>query len=97
MATSLADRLPGITPQVIEPALTARLRALDAPAERLRPWELSALRQRDWLYGRPLLAPEAGIAQGIADDGALLIRRTGGEIVAVRAGTVELAAGSLAP
>jgi BirA family biotin operon repressor/biotin-[acetyl-CoA-carboxylase] ligase len=97
MATSLADRLPGITPQVIEPAVTARLRALHAAAERLRPSELRALRQRDWLYGRPLLAPEPGIGQGIADDGALLVRRTGGEIVAVRAGAVELADRSLTP
>jgi BirA family biotin operon repressor/biotin-[acetyl-CoA-carboxylase] ligase len=97
MATSLADRLPGITPQVIEPAVAARLRALDTSAERLRPSELSALRQRDWLYGRHLLAPVPGIAQGIADDGALLVRRAGGEIVAVRAGTVELADRSLTP
>jgi BirA family transcriptional regulator, biotin operon repressor / biotin---[acetyl-CoA-carboxylase] ligase len=97
MAISLAEQLPGITPQVIEPALTARLRALDAPAERLRLSELKALRQRDWLYGRPLLAPEPGIAQGIADDGALLVRRTEGEIVPVRAGTVKLADRSLTP
>jgi BirA family biotin operon repressor/biotin-[acetyl-CoA-carboxylase] ligase len=97
MATSLAERLHGITPQVIEPAVAAGLRALDTSTERLRPSEQSALRQRDWLYGRHLLAPVSGIAQGIADDGALLVRRSGGEIVSVRAGTVELADQSLTP
>jgi BirA family biotin operon repressor/biotin-[acetyl-CoA-carboxylase] ligase len=96
-ATSLADRLPGITPHLIESGMIARLRALDVPSERLSPSELAALRQHDWLQGRRLRAPVQGIAEGISADGALLVRRAGGELVPVRAGTVELADRSLTP
>jgi BirA family biotin operon repressor/biotin-[acetyl-CoA-carboxylase] ligase len=91
MATTLAERLPGITPDVVEPEVTARLRALSPPAERLSPSELAELRRRDWLAGRRLKGPAAGTASGISEDGALLVRSDGGRVVGVRAGTVELA------
>jgi BirA family biotin operon repressor/biotin-[acetyl-CoA-carboxylase] ligase len=96
-ATTLADRLPGITPEVVEPHVTARLRALDQPAERLGAPELAELRQRDWLCGRRLRAPARGTAAGISEDGALLVRADRGGTVAVRAGTVELADHSFSP
>jgi BirA family biotin operon repressor/biotin-[acetyl-CoA-carboxylase] ligase len=96
-ATTLADRLPGITPEVVEPHVTARLRALDRPAERLGAPELAELRQRDWLCGRRLRAPARGTAAGISEDGALLVRPDRGGTVAVRAGTVELADHSFSP
>jgi BirA family transcriptional regulator, biotin operon repressor / biotin---[acetyl-CoA-carboxylase] ligase len=97
IAASLADRLPGVTPELIEPEVTARLRALGAPSERLRAAELTGLRQRDWLYGRLLRAPVPGTAAGISHEGALLVRASDGQIVTVRAGTVELADRSLTP
>jgi len=96
-ATTLADRLPGITPEVVEPHVTARLRALDQPAERLGAPELAELRQRDWLCGRRLRAPARGTAAGISEDGSLLVRADRGGTVAVRAGTVELADHSFSP
>jgi BirA family biotin operon repressor/biotin-[acetyl-CoA-carboxylase] ligase len=96
-ATTLADRLPGITPDVVEPHVTARLRALDQPSERLSAPELAGLRQRDWLCGRRLRGPSRGTAAGISEDGALLVRPDGGGTVAVRAGTVELADHSFTP
>jgi BirA family biotin operon repressor/biotin-[acetyl-CoA-carboxylase] ligase len=97
IATALAERLPGITPDVVEPAVTTRLRTLAAPSDRLAPVELSGLRQRDWLNGRRLRSPASGTASGISDEGALLVRSESGATVAVRAGTVELADHSFPP
>jgi BirA family biotin operon repressor/biotin-[acetyl-CoA-carboxylase] ligase len=97
IATALDERLPGITPDLVEPEVTARLRALGAPSERLGPAEVSGLRHRDWLYGRRLRAPAPGTAAGISDEGDLLVRSDGGATLAVRAGTVELADHSSRP
>jgi BirA family biotin operon repressor/biotin-[acetyl-CoA-carboxylase] ligase len=97
VATALADRLPGVTPDLVEPEVTARLRALDPGSERLGPAELAGLRHRDWLYGRRLRGPAPGRAAGISDEGALLVRADSGATIAVRAGTVELDDHSLTP
>ena len=96
-ATSLADRLPGVTPDLVEPEVTVRLRSLDSASERLGQAELAGLRHRDWLHGRRLRSPAVGWASGISEEGALLVRADGGAIVAVRAGTVELDDHSLTP
>lgn len=90
MATTLTEWMPEATPELIEPEVTARLRALAAGSERLEPAELADFRRRDWLYGRRLRAPASGTAAGISDEGALLVRTDGGTTVAVRAGTVQL-------
>jgi BirA family biotin operon repressor/biotin-[acetyl-CoA-carboxylase] ligase len=90
IATALADRLPGVTPDLVEPEVTTRLRALDSGSERLGPAELAGLRERDWLHGRRLRGSTPGRAAGISDEGALLVRADSGAIIAVRAGTVEL-------
>jgi BirA family biotin operon repressor/biotin-[acetyl-CoA-carboxylase] ligase len=96
-AIRLADRLPGIAPDELEPEITKRLRKLEASRTRLDTVELAALRARDWLHGRRLQAPAAGHAAGVADDGALLVRSTAGTLERVRAGTVELAEPSFTP
>jgi BirA family transcriptional regulator, biotin operon repressor / biotin---[acetyl-CoA-carboxylase] ligase len=90
IAIALTERLPDVTPGLIEPEITARLRALDTGSERLGPAELAGLRRRDWLHGRRLRAPAPGTGSGISDEGALLVRADSGATVAVRAGTVEL-------
>jgi BirA family transcriptional regulator, biotin operon repressor / biotin---[acetyl-CoA-carboxylase] ligase len=90
IAIALTERLPDVTPGLIEPEITARLRALDTGSERLGPAELAGLRRRDWLQGRRLRAPAPGTGSGISDEGALLVRADSGATVAVRAGTVEL-------
>jgi BirA family transcriptional regulator, biotin operon repressor / biotin---[acetyl-CoA-carboxylase] ligase len=95
--TRLADHLPDIRLQALEPHVIARLRALDAAGDRLDQAELAALRGRDWLRGRRLLAPVAGRADGIAEDGALLVRAAGDTVRRIRAGTVELAEPSFTP
>jgi BirA family transcriptional regulator, biotin operon repressor / biotin---[acetyl-CoA-carboxylase] ligase len=96
-ATRLADHLPDVRPEALEPQVIARLRALDAAGDRLDQAELAALRGRDWLWGRRLLAPVAGRADGIAEDGALLVRAAGDTVRRIRAGTVELAEPSFTP
>lgn len=60
-----------------------------APAE-LTGAELHAFERRDWLRGRRLAAPEAGLAAGVSAGGALLVRCAGGTVEA-RAGSVALA------
>jgi len=97
VATALADRMPGVTPDLLEPEVTARLRTLDPGAERLGAAELAALRHRDWLHGRRLRGPAPGRAAGISEEGALLVRADSGATIAVRAGTVELDDHSLTP
>ena len=94
-AVRLADHLPGAEPGTLEAGVIAALRALDASASRLDAGELAALRARDWLLGRKLHAPAAGRAEGIGEDGVLLVRGPTGALVGVRAGTVELAEPSL--
>jgi BirA family biotin operon repressor/biotin-[acetyl-CoA-carboxylase] ligase len=89
-AVRLADHLPGVTPEMLEPGITAGLRALELSGERLGEMELTAIRRRDWLRGRRLRAPASGTVAGIAPDGSLLVETTG-RCTAVRAGTVELA------
>jgi BirA family transcriptional regulator, biotin operon repressor / biotin---[acetyl-CoA-carboxylase] ligase len=96
-AITLAEWLPEVTPELLEPEVTARLRALDAGSERLGPAELAGFRGRDWLEGRRLRAPATGTGIGISDEGALLVRTDSGATVAVRAGTVELDDHSLTP
>lgn len=90
-AIRLADRLPDAEPGALEPEVTKRLRSLESSGDRLTRAELAALRARDWLRGRRLQAPLPGSAEGIAEDGALLVRDTAGAIQAVRAGTIQLA------
>ena len=91
VATSLAERLPGITPDAVERETLPRLRALAWSGERLGPVEIASLRRRDWLCGRRLRAPVRGTAAGISEDGALLVKADGGGVTAARAGPVELA------
>jgi BirA family biotin operon repressor/biotin-[acetyl-CoA-carboxylase] ligase len=97
IATALVERWPGVTPDLVEPEVTARLRALDAGSERLGAAELAGLRRRDWLHGRRLRGPATGTAAGISEEGALLVRAGSGATIAVRAGTVELDDHSLTP
>lgn len=96
-AARLSEWLPGITPGVVEPEVTARVRTVSLGSEWFGPAELTELRRRDWLRGRRLAAPVPGTAIGISEEGTLLVRQQSGASVAVRAGTIELADRSLTP
>ena len=90
-ATNLASVLPSLSAAAIETPVVEALRAVDAGAGALTEDERARFARRDWLRGLALEAPEAGTADGIAPDGALLVRRPDGSVAAVRAGTVVLA------
>jgi hypothetical protein len=70
--------------------VVAALRVVDAAAGPLTDGEQARFAARDWLRGRALDAPVAGTAAGVADDGALLVRRADGTTVPVRAGSVAV-------
>jgi BirA family biotin operon repressor/biotin-[acetyl-CoA-carboxylase] ligase len=95
--TRLADHVPGTDMDALANEVAARLRRLDPGGGSLGEVELAALRERDWLQGRRLCAPAAGWADGIAGDGALLVRDATGATRAIRAGTVEVADPILRP
>jgi hypothetical protein len=67
------------------------VRDVNAAAGPLTDREQARFAVRDWLRGRRLVAPVAGIPTGVADDGALLVRQPDGTTTAVRAGTIVLA------
>lgn len=92
-ATALGEHLAGATVETILPGLLGALRRPLPDGDRLAPDEYRQLERRDWLRGRQLRAPLGGRAEGIAADGALLIRTDDG-ITPVRAGHVELSGGS---
>ncbi|MGH7515292.1 MAG: biotin--[acetyl-CoA-carboxylase] ligase [Gemmatimonadales bacterium] len=89
-ATHLGAALPRLTAEDLVETVVGALRAVDAAAGPLTGEERARLAARDWLRGRALDAPVAGAAAGLADDGALLVRRDDGTTVPVRAGTVIL-------
>jgi BirA family biotin operon repressor/biotin-[acetyl-CoA-carboxylase] ligase len=89
-AVALASLAPEVTVDSLLPEVLERLRRPVSEQERLDGDELNRLAARDWLRGRALRAPLAGQAEGIAADGALLVR-SGDMVTPVRAGHVELA------
>ena len=87
-ATHLGAALPGLTPDDLVEPVVAALRKVDAAAGPLTDGEQARFAARDWLRGRTLEAPLDGTVAGLADDGALLVRREDGTMASVRAGTV---------
>jgi len=89
-----ADRLvsaaPGATAGDLVPAITDALRQLDRNRDGLSRDELERLQARDWLRGRPIVAPVVGTGDGIEPDGRLRVRVPGGPVRLLRAGTVQV-------
>jgi BirA family biotin operon repressor/biotin-[acetyl-CoA-carboxylase] ligase len=90
-AGNLADRLPGRTAADLAEPIADVIRRIETETSTLSEVEAERFHALDWLRGRPLKAPSAGVADGIAADGALLLRLGDGRRVALRAGPVELA------
>lgn len=88
--TALWRWRPDIAPEALAAPLAAALAGLPS-APVLDAAEQRALVARDWLRGRALAAPGAGVADGLEPDGALRIRRPDGTITRAVAGSVELA------
>lgn len=92
IAVSLVATRPDVTAESLAEPVVAALRRLDLDAGRLTPGELERFAGRDWLRGREVREPLAGIVAGIRDDGALVVRPSRGADVPLRSGPVELAA-----
>jgi BirA family biotin operon repressor/biotin-[acetyl-CoA-carboxylase] ligase len=90
-ASTLAAVLPALTAGALVTPMVEALRRVDAAAGTLDDGERARFARRDWLRGRALAAPVAGTADGLAADGALLVRGPDGLTTAVRSGTVALA------
>jgi BirA family transcriptional regulator, biotin operon repressor / biotin---[acetyl-CoA-carboxylase] ligase len=90
-ATALQYHLPDVRLEDLLAQLLPRVTSVGLDRSRLSSDELQRLAFRDWLVGRPLRSPAAGLAEGIADDGALQVRIPDGSLIRCRAGTVELA------
>jgi BirA family transcriptional regulator, biotin operon repressor / biotin---[acetyl-CoA-carboxylase] ligase len=90
-ATGLASLLPALTVEALVVPMVNALRGVDAAGGTLGDGERTRFARRDWLRGRALAAPVAGTADGLAADGALLVRGPDGTTTAVRSGTVALA------
>ncbi len=93
-ATSLAERWPGLTPSPIVEPVAGAIRGIDVRSARLDDSELRAFRELDWLAGRALTEPIAGVAEGIEPDAALRVRQPDGRLMLARAGMVAMAESS---
>ena len=90
-ATNLASILPALTADALVNPMVEALRQMDAAAGTLSDGERARFARRDWLRGRAVAAPAPGTADGLAADGALLVRGPDGTTTAVRSGTIALA------
>lgn len=93
-ATRVRDYCSDAIPESILPTMLEALSAVPGKPSALTPQELAAFGERDWLRGKLLTEPIAGIALGITPEGALRVALPGGQTVEVRSGSVVLAEGS---
>jgi BirA family biotin operon repressor/biotin-[acetyl-CoA-carboxylase] ligase len=93
-AIALVEVEPGLLPGALEPAVLAAIRTAGGATGPLTHAELAEYSSRDWLLGRALVAPVAGLASGLAPDGSLLVTLAGGQTEVLRSGTVEVADGA---
>lgn len=73
VATRLADFGVRQSPEELAPSVVAAVSEAARTGAALTPSEVRAFDARDWLRGRLLALPHPGIAQGISEDGKLLI------------------------
>jgi len=89
-AASLGEFDHACTPEMLVVPIATRCAPLANYGPELRATELAEFARRDWLRGRTLLEPAAGVAGGIRPDGALLVHTSDGETEAIRSGHVVL-------
>ncbi len=88
-AARLADVVPGLGPDDLLVAVLSAVRGVSG-GERLDAGEVAEFGRRDWLRGRTLSGPIAGLAAGVAADGTLRVAGQAGERH-LRSGPVDLA------
>jgi BirA family biotin operon repressor/biotin-[acetyl-CoA-carboxylase] ligase len=91
VAVALSEVVPEATPDLVLERLLPRLESVDGVAPLLDDGEQARLATRDWLAGRRVSHPAAGVVAGVLPDGSIRIRRDDGSIADLRAGTIGLA------
>jgi BirA family biotin operon repressor/biotin-[acetyl-CoA-carboxylase] ligase len=71
--------------------IVAALRKLDLKGGELSASELERFAARDFLKGKAILEPVAGVVRGLSADGALLVQPDSGPPTPLRSGSVTLA------
>ncbi len=87
-AASLAEVTTVPTPEAMAPLVVGAIRGATTRVGSLAPDELEAWSLRDDLFGRRIMMPVTGIAEGITADGSLRVRQRDGLLVMVRTGEV---------
>lgn len=88
LAARLGDHLPDLRAGDLAEPMARALERIGPRAGLLDDGELRAFAARDWLAGRAIRGPVAGIAGGISRDGALRVCLPGGAVRLVRVGPV---------
>src|SRR5215210_767076 len=83
----------GIAPDLADltDRIVTALRKLELNGSELSPSELRRFAARDFLLGKEILEPRAGIVRGLSADGALLVQPNSGPPIPLRSGAVTLA------
>lgn len=87
-ATALSEYCSETTVEALAAPIAAALRVVDLETPALTPEELDEFAGRDWLLGRPVDTPVAGIGAGVQPDGRLVIHDASGARHRVAAGEV---------
>lgn len=90
-AATLRDVAPNATPEALADRLAAAIASAAATGGPFRPAEMADFAARDYLTGRRLRAPLAGVAVGVAATGELLVLDDLGVVHRVLEARVELA------
>ncbi|MFN2316140.1 MAG: biotin--[acetyl-CoA-carboxylase] ligase [Gemmatimonadales bacterium] len=91
VAVTLREVVPGATPEALADGLASAIATAAASGGPFRPSEMADFAARDYLSGRRLRAPLAGVASGVAATGELLVRDDHGVVHRVLEARVELA------
>lgn len=87
-ATRLGTVAPGLQPDHLLAPMIAAIDGAAAHPDILSPAEVDAFHRRDWLLGRHLVEPIAGVADGVESDGRLRVITAAGAITHLRNGGV---------
>lgn len=93
-AARLADHDLRATADQLAGPVAEAIAGIDGSAATLTAAELARFAARDWLNGRSIVSPEPGVAAGIDQTGALLVRGPDGRTRSIRTGSVVLASNS---
>lgn len=94
LAMSLAEITTVPAPEAMAPLVVAALRGAISRVGALAPDELEAWSLRDDLFGRRIMTPVSGVAEGITATASLRVRQRDGRLVSVRTGEVAADGGS---